>query len=147
MKYRALVAVVAFFAAIGSVGAAETLTAADTDGCQLYMPYVWTELEAGQTWSVVVDLSQCPDIDLGWFRYYGHITSGKKFGTIKVNDRITLSVEDMSTSQVFTHSVDGRKSEEYCLMEVDKKTRLRLSATNETHKKKKVRMTWLSMTY
>jgi hypothetical protein len=147
MKYRLLIAVVALLAAVGSAGAAETLTAPDTDGCQLYMPYVWTKLGPGQTWSVVVELSQCPETDLGWFRFYGHINQGKRFRTIKVSDGITLSVRDMGTSQVFTHSVSGRKSEEYVLMQVDDSTRILLTATNETNKTKKVRMTWLSMTY
>jgi len=147
MKYRVLVAVVAFLAAAGTAGAAETLTAPDTDGCQLYMPYVWTELAPGQTWSVEVDLSQCPESDFGMFRYYGHITQGKKTGTIKVSDGITLVVEDTSTAREVARNEDGRKSEEYVLMPVDSPTRLRLTATNETNKKKKVRMTWLSMIY
>ena len=147
MKYRVLVALVAFFAAVGTAGAADMLITPPADGCDRYCPYVWVELAPGQTWSVDIDLSQCSADELGMFRYYGHINQGKKTGTIRTSDGVSLSVEDLSTAQDFISTASGRKAEEYVVVSVDQPTTLRLSATNETKKKKMVRMTWLSATY
>lgn len=142
MKYRALVAVAAFLAAIGTAGAADMLIATDTSGCQTYAPYAWVELARGQTWSAEVDLTQCSSEELGWFWVYGHITTGRQSDALKLKHRIVVTAEDMSSKVVYAFSAKSPKSQIMIMTPIAGATKVRLTATNTSNKKKKIRLTW-----
>jgi hypothetical protein len=148
MKLRALIAAIVLAAAVGSAGAQQaTLIGADTDGCQLYVPYAWVELAPGQKWTTTVDLSQCAPSDLGWFRYYGHLGTNSSCDTLKVKDGVVLKATDIRTQvQSLAASTASPKDDEYVLLQLDAPTQLQLTAENTSRQRVKVRMTWLSMT-
>ena len=147
MKFRLLMAAVVLVGMVGSAGAEEMLIAPDTDGCQLYAPYVWVTIPGGDKWTVTVDLSRCPIGDLGWFRFYGHITQGHKFDALRVGDRIVLEAKVRSSNAVYTFNPTARRTQIMIQMPVDEQTFVELTATNTSKKAKKVRITWLSMRY
>lgn len=145
MKFSPLVLAVVFSAFVGSAMAQETFFAPDTDGCQTYMPYVWTDLAPGAKWQATVDLSHCTSTDLGSFLYYGYIASNTSADVVKKMDGMDLTVQNLSTGQVYS-STAPKNTPEYLFVQVDQPAQFRLTAANTGRKVCKVRFTWTTVT-
>jgi hypothetical protein len=148
MKLRAWIAVVVLAGAVGSARAQEAsmLIGPNADGCQLYAPYTWVELDPGQKWTTTVNLGGCSSSDLGWFRYYGHLGTNNSCNTLKVKDGVVLKATNLSTQALSLPAAGSPKDEEYVLLQVADPTQLQLTAENTSRQRVKVRMTWVSMT-
>jgi hypothetical protein len=143
MRLRLIVVAAALLGVLGSASTGSTLLVDDdTDGCQAFMPYSWTELAPGGSWTAVVDLRECASADIGWFRYYGFISGNKHFDGLRVGDGIVLSAEDMSTRAVYTFSATAPKTQIMIMVPASQPTQFRLTAVNTSKKTKNVRMTW-----
>ena len=141
MRFISLVLAVVLSGFVGSAMAQETFSQPDTDGCQTYMPYVWTELAPGARWEATVDLGSCTSADLGSFLYYGYIASKTSADVVRSNDTMELTVQNLSTGQVYS-STAPKNTPVYLSVTVDQPAQLRLTAENTGRKLCKIRLTW-----
>lgn len=147
MRFRALIVVLVLLGTVGLADAQELMITQDPGGCQLYAPYAWVEIPGGGTWTAEVDLRECSMEQLGWFWVYGYITTGTKSDALKIGDKVVVSAEAASEGVRHTFDAKSPQTQIMLMMPVAAPTKILLRATNESRKKKKIRLTWLNTEY
>jgi hypothetical protein len=111
-------------------------------GCDEMAIAFWMDLSPGESFEYSVDLTQCPEEKLGYFKYYGYKASKNSADFLAVRDGIVLEALDLRTGALSTSGSTSARQSEEIFVHATAPTEFLLSAENVGDSTVTVRFTW-----